>query len=55
MLIGTGIVDFKVVFTKLKKLGYTGAISIERETSGPQADRGRQAGEGLPRTRAESI
>jgi L-ribulose-5-phosphate 3-epimerase len=36
MLIGTGIVDFKVVFSKLKKLGYKGAISIERETSGPQ-------------------
>jgi L-ribulose-5-phosphate 3-epimerase len=36
VLIGTGIVDFKQVFTKLKKLGYTGAISIERETSGPK-------------------
>jgi len=33
--IGSGIVDFKLVFTKLQKLGYTGAISIEREISGP--------------------
>ncbi len=24
------------VFTKLHRLGYTGAVSIERETSGPQ-------------------
>ena len=31
-----GLVDFKTVFTKLHKLGYTGAITIERETSGPQ-------------------
>jgi sugar phosphate isomerase/epimerase len=29
-------VDFKQVFTKLHRLGYTGAITIERETSGPQ-------------------
>jgi L-ribulose-5-phosphate 3-epimerase len=36
LIIGTGIVDFKQVFTKLKKLGYRGAISIERETSGPK-------------------
>jgi L-ribulose-5-phosphate 3-epimerase len=36
VLIGQGIVDFKTVFTKLHKLGYTGAITIERETSGPQ-------------------
>jgi L-ribulose-5-phosphate 3-epimerase len=36
VLIGTGLVDFKQVFTKLKKLGYSGAISIERETSGPK-------------------
>jgi L-ribulose-5-phosphate 3-epimerase len=34
VIIGTGIVDFKQVFTKLHKLGYNGAISIERETSG---------------------
>lgn len=34
--IGNGLVDFKKVFTKLHKLGYTGAITIERETSGPQ-------------------
>ena len=34
--IGQGLVDFKAVFTKLKRLGYTGAISIERETDGPQ-------------------
>jgi sugar phosphate isomerase/epimerase len=29
-------VDFTKVFTKLHKLGYTNAITIERETSGPQ-------------------
>jgi sugar phosphate isomerase/epimerase len=29
-------VDFKTVFTKLHRLGYQGAITIERETSGPQ-------------------
>lgn len=36
VLIGTGIVDFKKVLTKLKQAGYTGAVTIERETSGPQ-------------------
>lgn len=36
VLIGTGCVDFPKVFSKLKKLGYQGAITIERETSGPQ-------------------
>jgi sugar phosphate isomerase/epimerase len=36
VLIGRGLVDFKTVFAKLHKLGYTGAITIERETSGPQ-------------------
>jgi sugar phosphate isomerase/epimerase len=36
VLIGKGLVDFKTVFAKLHKLGYTGAITIERETSGPQ-------------------
>jgi sugar phosphate isomerase/epimerase len=36
VLIGRGLVDFKTVFTNLHKLGYTGAITIERETSGPQ-------------------
>ncbi len=36
VLIGQGLVDFKAVFTKLHRLGYTGAITIERETSGPQ-------------------
>lgn len=36
VLIGQGLVDFKSVFTKLHKLGYTGAVTIERETSGPQ-------------------
>jgi L-ribulose-5-phosphate 3-epimerase len=35
VLIGSGLVDFKAVFTRLRKLGYRGAISIERETSGP--------------------
>jgi L-ribulose-5-phosphate 3-epimerase len=36
VLIGTGLVDFKKVFTRLHALGYTGAVTIERETSGPQ-------------------
>lgn len=36
VLIGKGLVDFRAVFTKLHKLGYSGAITIERETSGPQ-------------------
>jgi L-ribulose-5-phosphate 3-epimerase len=36
VMIGQGLVDFKSVFTKLHKLGYAGAITIERETSGPQ-------------------
>jgi sugar phosphate isomerase/epimerase len=36
VLIGKGLVDFKTVLTKLHALGYTGAVTIERETSGPQ-------------------
>lgn len=36
VLIGKGLVDFRTVFTKLHRLGYAGAITIERETSGPQ-------------------
>jgi len=36
VLIGKGLVDFRAVFTKLHGLGYTGAVTIERETSGPQ-------------------
>ena len=36
VLIGKGLVDFRQVFTKLHRLGYTGAVTIERETSGPQ-------------------
>jgi sugar phosphate isomerase/epimerase len=36
VLIGRGLVDFAMVFSKLKKLGYTGVVTIERETSGPQ-------------------
>ena len=35
-LIGSGLVDFRKVFSKLHSIGYTGAITIERETSGPQ-------------------
>ena len=36
VLIGQGAVNFTQVFTKLHKLGYSGAVTIERETSGPQ-------------------
>jgi L-ribulose-5-phosphate 3-epimerase len=36
VLMGRGVVDFHAVFTKLHRLGYTGAVTIERETSGPQ-------------------
>lgn len=36
VLIGTGLVDFRQVFTKLHRIGYGGAVTIERETSGPQ-------------------
>jgi L-ribulose-5-phosphate 3-epimerase len=36
VLIGTGVVDFRQVFAKLHHLGYKGAITIERETSGAQ-------------------
>ncbi|HLH33280.1 MAG TPA: sugar phosphate isomerase/epimerase family protein [Alloacidobacterium sp.] len=36
VLIGKGLVDFEAVFTKLHKLGYTGAVTIEREIEGPQ-------------------
>lgn len=36
VLIGEGLVDFRAVFTKLHRIGYTGAVTIERETSGPQ-------------------
>ncbi len=36
VLIGTGLVDFKKVFEGLRKAGYSGAITIERETHGPQ-------------------
>ncbi len=34
--IGKGLVDFRQVFAKLHRIGYTGAVTIERETSGPQ-------------------
>jgi sugar phosphate isomerase/epimerase len=36
VLIGKGLVDFHTVFTKLHRIGYQGAVTIERETSGPQ-------------------
>ena len=36
VLIGKGLVDFRAVFTKLHRIGYQGAVTIERETSGPQ-------------------
>jgi sugar phosphate isomerase/epimerase len=36
VLIGTGLVDFHKVFAGLRKVGYTGAITIERETHGPK-------------------
>ena len=36
VLIGQGLVDFRQVFTKLHRLGYAGAVTIERETSGPE-------------------
>jgi sugar phosphate isomerase/epimerase len=36
VLIGTGRVNFLEVFTKLHRIGYSGTVSIERETSGPQ-------------------
>ncbi|ADV81332.1 sugar phosphate isomerase/epimerase family protein [Terriglobus saanensis] len=36
VLIGKGKVDFTKVLTSLHKLGYKGAVTIERETSGPQ-------------------
>jgi sugar phosphate isomerase/epimerase len=36
VLIGKGLVNFHEVFTRLHKVGYTGAVTIERETSGPQ-------------------
>jgi sugar phosphate isomerase/epimerase len=34
--IGSGRVNFPVLIPKLKSLGYTGALTIEREISGPQ-------------------
>jgi sugar phosphate isomerase/epimerase len=36
VLIGKGEVDFSAVLSQLRALNYKGAISIERETSGPQ-------------------
>jgi len=34
--LGKGHVNFPLLVSKLKDLGYTGALTIERETSGPQ-------------------
>ncbi|MDY7010367.1 MAG: sugar phosphate isomerase/epimerase family protein [Planctomycetota bacterium] len=34
--LGRGKVDFPLVISKLKALGYEGTLTIERETSGPQ-------------------
>jgi L-ribulose-5-phosphate 3-epimerase len=36
VVIGQGLVDFKRVFEMLKRLSYAGAVTIEREISGPQ-------------------
>ena len=36
VLIGTGLVNFAEVFRGLRKVGYTGAVTIEREIDGPQ-------------------
>ena len=36
VLIGAGLVDFRKVFEGLRNAGYTGAITIERETHGPK-------------------
>lgn len=36
VVIGSGLVDFKAVFSKLSGLAYTGTITIERETHGPK-------------------
>lgn len=36
VLIGTGLVDFRQVLTKLRRLGYSGTVTIGRETSGAQ-------------------
>ena len=34
--IGKGKVDFPRIIARLKELDYRGAVTIERETSGPQ-------------------
>ena len=36
VVIGKGEVDFAKVFSGLRAAGYKGAVTIERETSGPQ-------------------
>jgi len=34
--IGEGKVDFPALICRLKELGYSGALTIEREITGPQ-------------------
>lgn len=36
--LGDGVTDFRALFTKLRELGYDGAVTIEREIEGAQQD-----------------